>query len=100
MAAGLFRRRGWVVGAEEAPTNHPRACSRLIFNDPDLVINAGTMKSVASGGLVIAIDVLKNSKTIEALGSGATVRIQSGTFGSNSFFTFISNSGAGMIFAS
>jgi len=89
-----------VVGAEEAPTNHPRACSRLIFNDPDLVINAGTMKSVASGGLVIAIDVLKNSKTIEALGSGATVRIQSGTFGSNSFFTFISNSGAGMIFAS
>ena len=52
---------------------------RVIFNAPDTVTNAGTIKSTASGGLVIAVEELNNSKTIEALGSGATVRIQSGT---------------------
>jgi autotransporter passenger strand-loop-strand repeat protein len=73
---------------------------RVIFNAPDTVTNAGTMKSTASGGLVIAVEELNNSKTIEALGSGATVRIQSGTFGVTHFLTFINNFGAGMIFAS
>ena len=72
----------------------------MIFNAPDTVTNAGTMKSTASGGLVIAVEELNNSKTIEALGSGATVRIQSGTFGVMHFRTFINNFGAGMIFAS
>ena len=73
---------------------------RVIINAPDIVTNAGTMKSTASGGLVIAVEVLNNSKTIEALGDGATVRIQSGTVGVAHFLTFINNFGAGMIFAS
>ena len=73
---------------------------RVIIDAPDIVTNAGTMKSTASGGLVIAVEVLNNSKTIEALGDGATVRIQSGTVGSAHFLTFINNFGAGIVFAS
>ena len=73
---------------------------RVIMNAAATVTNAGTMKSTASGGLVIAVEELNNSKTIEALGDGATVRIQSGTFGAMHFLTFINNFGAGMIFAS
>jgi hypothetical protein len=73
---------------------------RVIINAPDIVTNAGTMKSTASGGLVIAVEVLNNSMNIEALGDGATVRIQSGTVGSAHFLTFVNNFGAGMIFAS
>jgi hypothetical protein len=73
---------------------------RVIMNAAATVTNAGTMKSTASGGLVIAVEELNNSKTIEALGDGATVRIQSGTFGVTHFRTFINNFGAGMVFAS
>ena len=64
--------------------------ARVVVSTIDLVTNAGTMETTASRGLTISAP-FNNSKTIEALGSGASVLI--------SGFEVV-NFGAGMILAS
>jgi hypothetical protein len=71
-----------------------RAGGTLTINTGSTVVNSGTLEATTSASLVID-DSVKNSKIIEALGSGAAVTIGDGNVVSNTASALIVASGKG-----
>ena len=87
---------GYIVGLSLVNRGiiNATAAAPLIINTSNTVINSGTLKATSGGNLVID-DSINNTKTIAAVGSGATVTIEAAGVVSNTASAVIVASGKG-----